>query len=76
MSGGVIIGGVSERAAEGPQVAAECESGKVFADLCAWSGRGDGAKFAADFGGGCWLHVEAVVLSESAGEEDVDAGFE
>ena len=48
----------------------------MFADLCAWSGRGNGAKFAADFSGGCWLHVEAVVLSESAGEEDVDAGFE
>lgn len=76
MSGGVIIGGVSEGAAEGPEVAAERESGEVFADLRPGCCGGDGSEFAANFGGCGGLHVEAVVLSESAGEEDIDAGFE
>src|SRR5262249_61360837 len=43
-------------------------------DAYAGGARCDGLELAADLGGGVGLEVEAVVLGESAGEEDVDAG--
>lgn len=48
----------------------------MFADLHSGNGGGDGLEFAADFGGCIGFGVEAVVLPESSGEEDIDAGFE
>ncbi len=72
---GVLVVGVGEGAAEGPEVAAFGEFGKVLADVEAGGLGRDGFEFAADFLGGVGLHVEALVLGEAAGEEDVDDGF-
>src|SRR5262249_31048142 len=72
--GGVVVALVGQRADQDPEVAPLCQPGKVFADADAWSARGEGPELAADALGGGGLQVEAVVLGQPAGEEDVDAG--
>jgi hypothetical protein len=48
---------------------------QVLADLQASGFGRDRPKFAANFGGGIGLHVEALVLSQSPRQEDEDARF-
>ena len=75
VSGGVVVGGVGERADEGPEVRAGGEGGEVLADVDARGAGGDGAEFAADVSRGVGFHVEGFLLGETAGEEDEDDGF-
>lgn len=71
---GVLVGGVGEGANNGPEVAALGQQGEVFADIESRGAGGDGAEFASDIGGSEGLGIEAVVLSQPAGEEDIDDG--
>src|SRR5262249_18418290 len=72
--GGVVVGRVRQRRDQRPAVAAAGELRQVLADVDAGRGGGDGLELAADVVGGVGLGVEAVVLGQAAGEEDVDDG--
>src|SRR5262249_20707092 len=61
-----------QRAHQRPQVAPRRQPRQVLADLNARRARGDGPELAADVVGGVGLEVEAVLLGQAAGEEDVD----
>ena len=68
----MIVGRMSQRTADRPQGASLSEHRKVFANLNSRSLRGDRSKFTANVFGGFWLHIETVVLSQSARQENED----
>ncbi len=61
-----------QRTDQGPMLAALGQQRQMLADLNAGRARGNGVEFAADRVRGVGLHVEAVVLGQPTGEEDVN----
>ena len=71
----MVVRLVGERPDGGPLVGAAGEQRQVFADAEAGGAGRDGAELAADRVGGVRLRVEALVLGQPAGQEDVDHRF-
>src|SRR5688500_15244886 len=61
-----------QRADESPLVAASRQHGQLLTDLNAGGFRRDRLKFAADARRAVGLGIEAVLLGQAAGEENVD----
>ena len=68
----VITAAMSKRTNQRPLFRDAREIGEVLADVQPGSARADGLELATDFHGSVRLHVEALMLRESAGKEDVN----
>src|SRR4051794_34817163 len=71
----MIIGRVRERANQRPELAPRSQKWQMLANLNAGRAGCNRLKLAANVIWGVRLHVEAIVLSQAAGEKDVDAGL-
>ena len=63
---------MSQRPAERPLFTALGQHWQVLANMNAGCFCGDGVELPTHLLGGVWLHVEAVVLPQPTGEENVD----
>src|SRR5262249_27981754 len=68
----MIIARVRQRADDCPLVAPGSEARQVLADVHARRSRLNRVELAANFGWSVRFGIEAVVLSEAAGEKDID----
>ena len=66
---------MTQGSTQGPLIAARGKHGQMFADLQTGNLCRNGFEFATNVRRCLGLHVEAVVLAESAGKKDVDTGF-
>lgn len=72
MAGRVIVGGMRKRPAERPMLAARCQHWQVFTNLNARRAGRYRLELATDSIRCIGLHVEAIVLGQSAGEKYIN----
>src|SRR4051794_6345987 len=73
MPEGMAIGGMSERAHDGPVLTPLGEFRQMLADADSGRACRDGAELAANFGRCVRLQIETVMLRKPARQEDIDA---
>ena len=70
----MVVRLVSQRPADCPAVASLSQHRQVLTDVDAGRLSGDRSKLTTNRVGGLWLQIEALVLSQTSGQKDIDTG--